>query len=469
MDKHDGVTEQTGCGSPDCASAKRNRFFRGKHMKAEEFQAEQDYLVGRRRLINRAVLGWGVVEGLGLKGPRRPCAPKSVETAERSSDPPQPIEVQAGFALDRQGREIVLEGPATLSARNTFLRPSRGGCHPRPFDEIEPEGRYLLAVHYAERRSGDAGLPDGCGCDRPEKNFVCETAVFSLTPLEKCECPCWEPTPRGCVCGPEPCCHDCGGRHACLCQWVNNASVAPAEPLCEWNGQWIDASGGVALACVVVAGPKDKCDPTAVGWIEDDCGPRRLVKGNELLFDLWRGRDLVRIEKLSWDDWDRSEKPVSWDDFARRLQATPKDQPMTGFEIKFSGPVQEESLKRTGVIVMTVFTAEQPTGWRIPRRVPLAALDLTPDKTGGALPPGTTNRARLTIRQGWLRDEVDANQASWLSHREFLVEIEIRGGRLRGCHGSKVDVDGDGVPGGNLVTTFRVTAKPIVESPAEAM
>ena len=35
------------------------------------------------------------------------------------------------------------------------------------------------------------------------------------------------------------------------------------------------------------------------------CGPRRLVKRNDLLFDLIRGCDLTRISAIGWRDWHR--------------------------------------------------------------------------------------------------------------------------------------------------------------------
>src|SRR5215831_18150521 len=67
-DMHDtDTTELSAAAGACCKSSRRNRFFRRKQMRAEEFETEQRYLIGRRRLINRAVLGWGVVSGFALR------------------------------------------------------------------------------------------------------------------------------------------------------------------------------------------------------------------------------------------------------------------------------------------------------------------------------------------------------------------------------------------------------------------
>ena len=202
-------TDDNGADKDDCRAGTRNRYFRGKTMKADDFEKEQRYFIGRRRLITRSVLGWGVVYGLAVEGSRSEpgrrtrrtivlrgsVAGRNTSAAEQKNqadedanyDAPAPkcaepkaIGVGAGLALDRHGREIDLRGKRSLGVNNTFLvEEDASGCRTRPLEKRAP-GRYLLSIHYAERRFGDASLPDGCGCDDPEKNYVCETAVFSL-------------------------------------------------------------------------------------------------------------------------------------------------------------------------------------------------------------------------------------------------------------------------------------------------
>ena len=72
----------------------RNRYFAGKLMTARDFELEQRYGSGRRRLLNRLLHGAGVAAGLGvlaLDG--------------------QTFSLEAGVALDALGREIVVTEP----------------------------------------------------------------------------------------------------------------------------------------------------------------------------------------------------------------------------------------------------------------------------------------------------------------------------------------------------------------------
>lgn len=73
----------------------RNRYFYGKLLSVEDFEAEQKYFNDKRRTINRFLFGYGVVCGLGV-----------VEVDDES------ISVERGLALDFAGREIVLDEPA---------------------------------------------------------------------------------------------------------------------------------------------------------------------------------------------------------------------------------------------------------------------------------------------------------------------------------------------------------------------
>jgi hypothetical protein len=72
---------------------KRNKYFTGKLMSAEDFQDEQDYHIEKRRLHNRLLHGYGVVTGLELS---------------MSDDPPGMVRVGAGYAIDRLGNDVLL-------------------------------------------------------------------------------------------------------------------------------------------------------------------------------------------------------------------------------------------------------------------------------------------------------------------------------------------------------------------------
>lgn len=76
----------------------RPRYFAGKLLTAEDFELEQRYNIEKRWLLNRMLRGPGVVSGLSVV-----------------ADPKGKITVEPGFALDPQGREILVCRPQELA------------------------------------------------------------------------------------------------------------------------------------------------------------------------------------------------------------------------------------------------------------------------------------------------------------------------------------------------------------------
>jgi hypothetical protein len=74
---------------------KRLKYFTHQFLREQDFTAEQAYHIAMRRLHNRSLHGWGVVEGLEVR-----------KKGERE------ITIEPGIAIDGQGREIVLTTPA---------------------------------------------------------------------------------------------------------------------------------------------------------------------------------------------------------------------------------------------------------------------------------------------------------------------------------------------------------------------
>lgn len=79
-------------GACDVKTFVRNRYFYGKLLDVYHFDLEQNYFNAKRRLLNRLVTGYGVVCGLGVSA---------------GSDG-QSIVVDAGVAIDKWGREIIV-------------------------------------------------------------------------------------------------------------------------------------------------------------------------------------------------------------------------------------------------------------------------------------------------------------------------------------------------------------------------
>jgi len=72
-------------------SIKRLNYFTHQFLREQDFKDEQKYHIEMRRLHNQTLYGWGVVRGLEVK-----------RTGERE------ITISPGFAIDRDGRELVL-------------------------------------------------------------------------------------------------------------------------------------------------------------------------------------------------------------------------------------------------------------------------------------------------------------------------------------------------------------------------
>jgi len=77
----------------DLHAPRRNRYFYGKLLDAYHFELETGYFNAKRSLLNRLVTGYGVVCGLDVD----------------HGDEPGYIVIKPGLAIDKQGREIVVE------------------------------------------------------------------------------------------------------------------------------------------------------------------------------------------------------------------------------------------------------------------------------------------------------------------------------------------------------------------------
>jgi hypothetical protein len=95
---------------------KRNNFFAGKLLAAEDLTSEQDYFLGKQRRHNRLLHGRGIVSGLEVSA---------------SGDS---LTVSQGFALDGLGNEILLPEPYSLQLKR------------------DPCAHLYLTLKYAEKR-----------------------------------------------------------------------------------------------------------------------------------------------------------------------------------------------------------------------------------------------------------------------------------------------------------------------------
>lgn len=83
------------------SSFERVNYFYGKVLTTEDFKAEQTYFQEKHRLINRCILGWGIICGLNV------------------SFHHEAVRIQPGFALDCQGNEIIVPEAVDLRLPET--------------------------------------------------------------------------------------------------------------------------------------------------------------------------------------------------------------------------------------------------------------------------------------------------------------------------------------------------------------
>ena len=132
----------------------KNRYFKGKRMRAADFQREQACVEHKLAVLNHWVLGEGIALGLG------------VQRVDSDS-----LMVEPGLALDTQGRTLIVDEPAICR-----LRALQG------FHELTGETA-LLWLSYREEPFDPMFLADERG-EGQDFAAARERFAFSLTPLE---------------------------------------------------------------------------------------------------------------------------------------------------------------------------------------------------------------------------------------------------------------------------------------------
>ena len=173
-------SRSTGCGcgcggtlSPTCScgsacallgSPERPRFFDGQLLTQAELNGEQTYVMDKNRLHNRYLHGWGVVCGLRVS-----CCDATRVT------------VEAGYALDPCGNDIVLAQAQTLDLVQLVRdcrNQAKGSTDCNPFltsqlaDCTGIDQTWCLTISYAEQdarpvaalRGMSMASPSACGC-----------------------------------------------------------------------------------------------------------------------------------------------------------------------------------------------------------------------------------------------------------------------------------------------------------------
>jgi hypothetical protein len=481
------------CTDLRCESGLRNNYYEGKRLTPEMFRVEQQYLLERRRLLNRAIHGWGVVYGFAIA---------FLDQKDKRREPSSSrLTVGPGLALDSCGRELLEPAETSISIKDVIFVDEKGrridpekalaGLEPPRSNQTDGRICWLLSVHYAEQSNGRHSVADSCGCDHHEWDQTCETVRFTLRRIDCRECCAHHGCELHCDCGSGPCCdgdpadrdpytpeqkdalkvHDRDSlpfkRGGCRCLCDHLTKLQPGQDcggvLCEVEEPCgrvrVDLGHGVPLACIELV--MDDCDCWTFGVDVDACGPRRLVKRNDLLFDLIRGCDLTRIRAVSWRPWHRAPNAVPFADFSAKFGPAGNQQAeyITEFAIAFSRPVRKNTVG-TDCFAITVLSGEAEGGWLDPQRVPIVRVETGPDPND----PDLVTDARLVVAGGWVEDGLRGRHSVFIAD-ETWVEIEVRGDFILDCNGQPVDANsvgltpaptGNGTPGGTMLSSFRV-------------
>ena len=442
------------CQKQMCGSTTRNNYFEEKRLSVDSFQVEQNYHIGHRRLLNRAIHGWGIVYGFDI-------SPQCNGNSSR-----QPLVIGDGMAIDECGRELIHCSASVQLDDLIFI-----DQHGNPGNLVEqlrsqaynsdPQECWLVSAHYAEKPEGKTAVNGPCDWQQYEWDRTTETVVFSIryVPHEVCF---HEKT--GCCDGnrdeQEQCCPDEQVRdpHKYICEQLTKLS--PGSDVCELakipigncESLNVDLKHGVPLACIEIV--RDDC-----GWMFDTdieiCGPRRFVKRNDLLYDLLPGQEMTtRICDFGWKKWHRAVTPIPVDAFGKALKGDFDD---LAFWVKFTRPVKKDTLL-ADCFVMRVLAVNRDSGWLETLRVPIQ--EIKTEQRGDSL----AEWARIVVDPRWYSDNFERGY-SRLENSISTVEIEVRGDFVIDCNGCAVDANavgksvtstGNGIPGGNFISTFRI-------------
>lgn len=216
----------------------RNNYFYGKLMDVAQFEKEQRYFNQKRLMLNRLVLGSGVVCGLN---------------AVADPDAEGMVRIQPGVAIDGLGREIIVSAAVSVNPRQ--LTDDQGAPSGDPINT----GIVNICLTYAETCTDlvPVLVPD---CDTPGScapSTIREGFRVLVRPAE---------------------------------------GDAPAPPVCELGEFPLPADGALhTLLCVRINAtcpetPADPCVPLARVTLHDGsidaCAGRRPIYSNALLYEL---------------------------------------------------------------------------------------------------------------------------------------------------------------------------------------
>src|SRR5215212_273408 len=447
MKQHD----DSKCGVCSTPQFERNSYFYGKQFTVRDLLQEQSYFNDKRYLINRMVLGWGVVCGLDVS-----WDPKS-----------RKVRVKQGLALDCCGREILVCEDKSLS----FNKEDDDYCLQH---DQRPEGKFVLCLEYDECHSEPIDLPPA-GCDEKSKreyNRIRESYKLRLKPWDEAcprepsketDCPdrykhdagaagpyppphCKRPDVHHFLCDKLKSCPEC---ESCDCVIIATIEFPPKPG----GGYQDQKQGGYQNPHPGGGYPNPQPGGGYPDPIVDPCTNRKFVYNNTLLYDLikcYHG-ELPHIVDFSWRKYAYPKREITFDAFLQMIRE--------GVTVYFDDEIEEASLNPHTFIIAYLYR-ETGTGTYIRKQIPVEAIDS--DKVGDCY------RATLHARPDWIKDELETPNSELRADTRYEagvdVEIILRGSRIWNKHKKGLDGEyladrlptGNGTQGGDFFDWFRV-------------
>lgn len=463
------------CGICTIPGFERNAYYYGKSMTVRDMVAEQNYFIEKRRLINRSVIGWGVVCGLDV----------SVHKGR--------LHVSDGFGIDARGRELLVcdfEGADPLSLIED--------CHTGRMTDCGEE--WVLCLEYEECKTEKVRTPpSGCCSDSDwEYNRIRESVRLTLRNPDELDLP----PQHGDACPlngievrrdvtrwpfdrdddqvkgklqqqtvavqalpQDTPVEEIDAARAREMQIAGKAEVAddfarprecdPDKPcatqkvddyLCDELRKGCDDSSPcecVPLGAVIIQrDDNQRCPSVEV----KPCKYRRLIYSNHLLSDLihcYHG-DLPRIVDYNWF---RAEFPaapgIGVEQFERLVRAGPI--------VVFNESMDMSTIHKHSFL-FSIIVQDDNTGYMVKRFVPAAAIErVDPDEVGGCF------GVRFVPDPRWITDTFEGR--SVLKAHGGSAEFVIRGSLIRSKTGKKLDGDANGTQAGDFVSCIEIQAR----------
>jgi hypothetical protein len=404
------------CSVCDVPYFERNNYFYGKLMTVRDFFAEQCYFNGKRWLINRMILGWGVVCGLDVR---------------QKEDSPGEVVVTPGLAIDCCGREVLV-----CDEQEVKLLPGPSECHEEQEDE-KGEKRFFICIEYRECKTELAQLPP-VACDQKEKgefNRIRDSFAIRVKRPDEVSIP---PTcPEYCPLSEDK----LSSMHDYLCRVLKEGCPECPEKSC------------IILAEVTITPAEDPSQTPSITI--EPCSKRSLVHGNAMLYDLiscFHG-DLPHITTINWQS---NGATISWDDFANGIY---KEGIKVGFDRKMGG-----TTINANTFQLMVKMEDSDTGnYR---------YDMVPGDVSYQYDESTKSSvATFAITSKWLIDVFFGYSRIREKGGEFLVVLKgdfimsvgdecVPAKALDGDFIGATLPSGNGTPGGNFESWFIIMPEP---------